>query len=358
MSCVGIITLYCNNNYGNKLQNFATKYILESLGFEVETLVCKGINSPNLKGSFVLKLYKLKKLLLEVGYRVENRKEYQIKKFDKNLNVHFITEKQVDRYSYIFLGSDQIWNPMYLDLHNREDLYRWFFLKEAHREKKIALAASIAVQSIPEEDICLFREGLRSFQYLSVRETSSANLVEAIIGNRPVVLCDPTLAVECDIWLQMCRKPQYIPNRKYVFCYFLGGIGSYKKSIEEQFPGYEIVDILDKKNKLLYTSQIEGFLWYINNAAVIMTDSFHATVFSIQFKKPFWIFPRKNTVDMSSRMVTLLKKLNFSNRYIAGKDHVDFHKNNLDFSYAESIIKEMRIDFINYIKKSTGVTYE
>ena len=61
------------------------------------------------------------------------------------------------------------------------------------------------------------------------------------------------------------------------------------------------------------------FLWLIKNASIICTDSFHATLFSIQFKKEFYVLKRFNDSSKKSqngRLTNLLKKINLENRLI------------------------------------------
>ena len=58
----------------------------------------------------------------------------------------------------------------------------------------------------------------------------------------------------------------------------------------------------------------------IDNAKLVVTDSFHACVFSFIFKKPFLLYNRIGKSDMMSRMDTFLKKFKLERKYIFSKE--------------------------------------
>ncbi|WP_288589859.1 polysaccharide pyruvyl transferase family protein [uncultured Thomasclavelia sp.] len=349
MKRVGIITLYCNDNYGNKLQNFATKKILTNIGFECDTLVCRGANFPNKKGQifeFFTTILK-KKNNFE---KIEKNRESVFKKYNNdNLNIRYIYKTELKKYDYIVIGSDQTWNPYYLT-YNKEALYDWFFGMSVDPTKKLPLSPSISVDTIPDEDKERFINCLKSFEHLSIREKQGAYLIEKMTGILPRVICDPTLALSRKEWEKSAIQPNYLPKKKYIFCYFLGGMNDIAKEFINDKTDYEIIDILDKGNPDIYVSNPNNFLWYIKNASFVITDSFHASVFSIIFGKNFYVFDRKGQVNMSSRIVTLLDNFNIMDRYIRSIDELGLKPTKLDNLYNEKILMKLHSEYVSFLK--------
>ncbi|WP_373269940.1 polysaccharide pyruvyl transferase family protein [Mediterraneibacter gnavus] len=350
MKKIGIVTLYCNNNYGNKLQNYATKKILTKLGFECDTLVCRGINYPNRKGQLVGIFINILKKDTKLD-KIEKRREKKFKKYNKdNLSIKYIYKSKLKRYYYIIIGSDQTWNPYYLT-YNKSGLYDWFFGMSVESSRKVALSPSISVHSIPSEDRERFVKCLKSFKHLSIREKQGASLIEDLIGTLPQVICDPTLALPSEEWEKAIEKPQYLPNKKYIFCYFLGGMNDIAKKFIRNKKDYEIIDILDKNNSEIYVSNPNNFLWYIKNADFIITDSFHASVFSIIFEKEFYVFDRNEQINMSSRIITLLDDFNITDRYIkteSALDNITYLK--LDYLNNKKVLKDLQNRYISFLQ--------
>ncbi len=102
---------------------------------------------------------------------------------------------------------------------------------------------------------------------------------------------------------------------------------------------YKIFNLMDRKNFELYLSRVEEFLYLIDHAELVCTDSFHACVFSILFNTPFLVVNRqqKGVADMTSRLDTLLGLFDMKNRYI------DFNTDKLEQD------KIFHVDF-NHVK--------
>ena len=100
-----------------------------------------------------------------------------------------------EKYDYFSVGSDQVWNPNYVDC------YRWMFLQFTERDQRVALSPSIGMSSLssPYARRQMSR-GLRGFDRLSVRERDGAKLIKQLTGQDATVLVDPTLMVTADSW--------------------------------------------------------------------------------------------------------------------------------------------------------------
>lgn len=187
-------------------------------------------------------------------------------------------------------------------------------------EKRIAYSPSFGVDSIPENLIQKYREGLQDFASLSVREDKGAQIIENLIQKDVKVLTDPTLLLSSEEWINISKKPTgFSMKGEYILQYFLGETTKDQKEtierLEEEYNCSSLC-LLDKNNPLIYVSGPSEFIFLIKNAKLIITDSFHACVFSFLFDKPFIVYPRKGNMEgMMSRISTLLSKYHLERKY-------------------------------------------
>lgn len=318
-----IVTIYDSNpNYGNRLQNYATHTILSQLGFSVETI------------SYGSKIHKSKLLLKRLihaalGYRLTSHKNYwkyhvpKILAFEE-FNRRYIPSYHVNDVSdikasdFFFLGSDQVWNVTWFsDDDIRKDL---FFLTFCKPEQKICLSPSFGFDRIPENWVDFFQEYLSSMSRLSVREISGAALVKELTGRDVPVLIDPSLMLDADQWLHIAKPPRSIScDNPYILTYFLGECSEQRhdeiQHIAHQI-GAKVFNLQDLSQPDLYWCDPGEFLFLVKNAALVLTDSFHASVFSFLFEKPFLVYDREGAeTGMISRISTLLEKFHLERKY-------------------------------------------
>ena len=142
---------------------------------------------------------------------------------------------------------------------------------------------------------------------------------------------------------------------KYILTYFLGDVPQVLDELAKEH-NYKIYNLMDADNLNLYTSRVEEFLWLIDHAELVCTDSFHACVFSIIFNTPFVVVKRqqKGMADMTSRLDTLLGLFGYQNRLI------DFVKITIkadellrmDFSKVKAIQKREIARSTEFLKKA------
>lgn len=328
MKKIGIITIYDENNYGNRLQNYAVQEILKSMDFEVETI--KNINLVN--GENYLK--RAEKVL-------PTRREKFLKFNQENMNntneviFHDAIEKKFhEKYDYFVIGSDQIWNYNFKDRFS--DVV---FASFAPIEKRISFSASFGISNVPKENYNLYN-GLKEMKAISVREKAGAAIVKEITGrDDAVVLIDPTMMLSKEKWMSIMKKPEQLKNKKYILKYFLGNFSEDKQTEIEKFAtenDCEIVDVLDEKS--FYSTGPSEFLYLIKNAYLVITDSFHSCVFSILFNTPFLIYERDQVrmSNMYSRIDTLLDTFQLNSRKFKGK--IDKSLLNVDYSHVDNIL--------------------
>ena len=302
---IGIVTLYGEFNYGNRLQNYALQIVLEKLGNEVTSIVA-------VKDHNIIKRY-LKLFLVKQGKSIHFRSNKERK---RERNFISFTKKYIKTDYYknstkiphnasgaecYVVGSDQVWNPLYWE--NKEDSNELYnFCLGFTDKKKIAYAASFGISKLPEEWENRFRPFIRAFDFISVRENEAINIIKKM-GRQATVVLDPTLLLTEKDWRVI--ESNIINNEKqYALFYFLGEKPEYIQ-VEN---GLDIIDLMDVKSKW-YTCGPGTFVELIDKAKIVYTDSFHATVFSLIFKTPFVVYNRKhsNKSDMSGRIITLLE---------------------------------------------------
>lgn len=219
--------------------------------------------------------------------------------------------KVVDEYDYFVTGSDQVWNPHFADLEK-------LFIKFVPPEKRIAYAASISCPEIPPEDLQSFIDGINGMKAISVREQAGAELIEQLTGRKVEVVADPTMLVAAEKWREIARKPSWLKGDEQILTtYFLGKRPDEVISRLAAEYGLKVVNILDERIFEHYAVAPEEWLWLIDHASLMYTDSFHGTVFSILFRRPFVVAERMGdgcVNKMTSRIDTLLGKFGLEDR--------------------------------------------
>lgn len=341
---VAIVTIE-SENYGNRLQNYALQKIVEELEFNVETLSRKEEqNHTDFRKNIIQFIIQSK------GYKFKQFQKF-IKKSKYYADADTIPAECIDKYVFFITGSDQVWNPHYKFVGKTDLLYGVPYLKS------IAYAASFGVNSLPNEQMAKYIEGLKNIKFISVREYEAARIVEDLTGESPQVVLDPTMLLGAETWRKLEKKPRFmVKKNNFVFVYVLGKYTKKMKSVicKYQSKGYQIIDVNDKN--LLGRSKSIGpqeFLWLIDNAAYMITDSFHGTVFSILFHKKFHLINRCDELNMSSRLNTLLKAAGI----ICDNGNIEesILYESIDYENVEKNISKLRKNSLYYLKRALGL---
>lgn len=239
-------------------------------------------------------------------------------------------EKLENQYDAFITGSDQVWN---VGLGVCDDFYLQFI---KNRKKCISYAASFGVSEIPEEYQADTIRGINHIEYLSIRENSGADIVKSLTGREGYVVMDPVFLLSENYWKEFCAA-SHSPKEKYIFVYptqitdeLLAAVKSIKKKTGYKvvspfwIPGARVVKDLGPKE----------FVRYIRDAEYVVASSFHATAFSLIFKKNLCVVPHKQT---GARVLDLLDELKLSKQCL-WSDAYELH--NIDYTVAECIISQ------------------
>lgn len=347
---IGIITIIDNNNYGNRLQNYALSKTLKKYK-KVQTL-----NNESFSNSKKMYFFrKIKNLRFKGTYSENLRRKENFISFNKNID---FADKMINAFSdskefeYTIVGSDQVWNP---DFGRLRDVDLLTFVEP---EKRISYAASFGINEIPENLKKTVSKELKKFKAISVREDRGKEIVEELSGRKDIeVLVDPTMLLTSEEWDKVSKKPTMLKKDKYILNYFLGELSEERKNEIERIAkenNCEIINILDK-NSPFYECGPSEFLYLEKNAFLICTDSFHSSVFAILYNRPFIIFDReqKNLVNMNSRLETLIKKFKLKDRKFEGK--ITEKNLNHDYTEAYKILEEERKKSDKFLKKALDI---
>jgi len=366
-----------HKNYGGILQNYALQKVLKDMGHEVWTIDRNFNSPPYRKYASIIKRMLLKPFNRNAPIRVwPTKKEEEIitqyiRAFIKN-NIQttekITSTKQLKRLhkKYAFdayiVGSDQVWRPRYSPC-----LTNYFldFLENDHNVKKIAYAASFGVDEweFTQEQTKECARLAKQFHAISVREDSGIELCKKYLGVDAVHLLDPTLLLNKEDYLSLINNASTTPSKGNLFVYILdkdekktnivNEVAKYRNLTPfELLPKQFLIEANKSEIEKCIYPPIEQWLRAFVDAEFIITDSFHGTIFSIIFEKPFLVIGNKKRGI--SRFNSLLDLLNLRQRKIDEVENIDSSilKGKIDDDRIDSLINHLRKKSILFLSKS------
>lgn len=386
---IGIVTfvktLTCN--YGAELQAFALQYKLNSLGYDAEVVnlirtkpsnsrfsetVKKAILTRFTKKNPIEAIYGICLLIKSVIKEKYYNKKYEFQNAEKKKMYAQFFEKKIKHskkeyscesiyteelpYNIYIAGSDQIWN------YNNCDRIDVFFLMFANKinTKRISYAASFSVSSIPDEYKEQYKKWINNIEYISVRENEGVKIVKELTGRDACHVCDPTLLLSKKDWENAFKNEgSIVINNKYVFIYTMSRsdtIFKIAKDIAKRLGNIDIIHV-----PLLYTPNTNDGITRLNNvsppqwinllknAEYVMTDSFHATLFSINFNRPFSVIQNPMS-NLNSRINTILSKFGLLNRIYLDNSKGELPDELLiNYTKINNMIEEWKDDSLSFL---------
>lgn len=371
---IAIMTQPLGRNYGGMMQAYALQKVLKDMGHEVVTINHHAPSKGAVYSLARLGFRLLKKVTGERKQPVNFEKHYSYIFQDTQAFVdqHITQSEYIDNdadlkahfdknsYDAVIVGSDQTWRPMY-----SPNIYNYYldFLEHDTKIKKIAYASSFGVDTweYSAEQTHRCAELAKLFDAISVREQSGMELCEKYLGVESECVLDPTLLLDKEDYLALIGDRYKGARGEGVFTYFLD-TNEEKESAAEQLA--EKLDTFTYKSqaKVSLSAQssgnvddyrmppVEEWLASFANADFVLTDSFHGTVFSIIFNKPF--ISIINIERGGSRFFSLLNELNLSDRIINNIEDItpNLLNSNIDFEEVNKNLdrlKKLSIDFLD-----------
>lgn len=359
---VAYLTRHHISNYGSVLQAFATQRTLEKLGYTpvcidyyradeqpdqlVQTrLLCSPWNTSALKRMVFL-------LTQTPVYRLADYRFAKYRKMLRMTDKRYASEEELradpPAAAIYMTGSDQTWNTVTCG--TLDPVYFLSFLGENAR--KVSYAASFGKAELSPAEKEIIEPLLRQYDEITVREQSGCKLLEDM-GLEGTQVLDPVLLLDGKEWSERISrntlKGQYIlvyqihPNKafeQYTAAFAKrAGLKLYRIS--------HCIHHAVRCGKFLCCPPPEDFLYYIKNAAYLLTDSFHGTAFAVAFNTPFVnVLPKA----YSERIHSLLQLIGCEDRIV--RDYQDFSVMNreIDFSAVNEIIQAERQRSIAVLK--------
>lgn len=363
MKKVGIITLFTLTNYGNRLQVYALSKALEKLDckpceIHYRKKGLKAFIKENIRTNYFfyccLEFFRGIFRRQNISLLMKQNKRIRLcSAFSKKVKGKIISSDTPSIDCYV-CGSDQIWNPRFAGK-------AMYFAEFAHNEKRISYAASFGVSSINEKASVRYKSYLSGIKNISVREKQGAELVKELTGREAEVVIDPTLLLDKNDWNKASKKPKYDVEEKFLLTYFLGEVSDEIKNYVKKISTENNLKVISlekmKRNDYWYNTGPAEFIWLIENASLICTDSFHASVFSIIMESPFIVFKRiyKNN-DMSSRFISLLGMFKLTSRFYENIKAGDEFKK--EYSHIAEILEAERKKACVFLKEALNLTEE
>lgn len=368
MGKYGIISLNIyekDNNWGSILQSYALQEFLLRCGYNVEIVdICPNFIKPNEARYPIVRVFPFHVRLLKNSFRnsVLNFKTYieRDNKFRKFIKTYYkktpkynIKDFPIKEFEGFVIGSDIVWN---IDFTNGFDDLYFCNLPEMNKLNNIAYAPSMCDREFTNDEGQIFTNLLKNFKHISVREKSQVAYVKKFTKSNVEAVVDPTLLLEEKDY------SKFILNRliseDYVLVYtvppdnaLVEAAVKYAKKTGKKVVLIECLNI-QKKNKNCISfnhAGIEEWLTLIKYAHHIFTNSFHACIFSIIFKRQFHAVYRNPGKTKIANLCDSLGICNFSEKNSVYSFDM---KNEIDYDIVYKKLNELKENSIDYLKKS------
>ena len=363
-------------NYGGLLQAFALPFVIQKhIGIPAEQIRYSQQNTDTdlctSKSKKSLSIYQLG--INFFSALTSNKRSIRKESFlefmndiphSRNIYSHETIQQCNSNYEIFICGGDQIWNGEMVGEHL--DVYTLQFVNQG--QKKIAYSPSVAISHMSKQVEDCLGKGLLGIDRISVREKRSLDILKRLSDKKIEVVVDPVLLLNKSEWLEQSRPTKI--NGKYILCYLLGDSVTQRKAVEKiskrlklrivTFPHILLNNV--RKCDLFfgdikdYTSGPRQFLDLINNAEFVITDSFHACVFSMIFETPFIVFERNKPSEkgnMNSRIYDFLEEYHLENQLVNVEKAMNLSRiPEVDYSFAHEHWFHRRNDSIEYLTRA------
>lgn len=372
---VGILTFHNSYNCGSMMQAYAMQVYLKKIGVYSEIIDFSNEGQKNLYSVLFKKItakncikngvlfFHARKIARNYDKYEEFKKRYFILSKEKYTKLQQLTDKE---YVAVIAGSDQIWNVTI------EDGDKAYFLPWIKKARRIAYAPSFGAREIflyadnPTE----YQSYIQRFDYLSAREDNGSRWLKKMVDEEIPVVLDPTLLLDESDYTSIINTKIEIPKR-YIFYYSPGYSGKINKLVKKISKKYKLpVIAFNAKSFYLHGMNFSSFhlpkiedptiyLRLIKEATLVITTSFHGTVFSSIFRKNYWTIKNGEMYRDDDRILSLSRRLDLQDRLISAEFYEDFdymQPKNYE-KYTEKLQIERNYS-INYLTNALKGCYE
>ena len=357
MKKIGILTYHRHENYGAVLQAYALQKKIKSLGYDAEIIdYCSTADLKPFSLRAIVRRGLVPAMKSMVGFVLRTPRRSAFRMFCNNNLVMSKNIKEKDlssleaQYDVFLVGSDNVWN---LEITGFDTAYFLNFVRNSSKKK--SYAASFGSDVFPKEHKNAVGLMLKEFSSILVRENSGKNIVKALSGKESTVVLDPTLLLPSDEWEKMADD-FYAPNEKYIFAYALVPSKKFMNSLHElserthcKVVACAYCTFGDNKIKNLKNLSPEQWIGLIQKSEYVFTDSYHGCIFSIIFKKEFYVF----VSQLGTRIENLLNMCSLENRIIDGSHSLPYEK--IDYESVNALLNEHALNSERALKSELEI---
>lgn len=331
---IGVLTYHSSLNFGAALQAYALQMTLRQLGGAPEVIDYRNaaieerkalVATARHSGGSAKAVTRAAVLSPLMGLKQRAFKRFYRDHLSMGKAI-FTTPAQINEsppsYDRYLIGSDQVWNHR---LNGSDPTYFAHFVSD--RSRVATYAASFGLDEIPLEHSNFYREGIDSIPRISMREPLGAELVHQLTGREAHVHPDPVFLLSAPEWRRLASSARndhfsmglttYFLDREtlarsceYTAKQPLSGLAQTKLA-----GGIRLREVFASRVSVRYDRGPREFLRAIDDAAFVLTDSFHATALSIILDRPFGVI-LKGDVGKDSRILSLLEEFGLKSRVL------------------------------------------
>lgn len=370
---VGQVT-FCGYNYGSVLQCYATQQelekhnaecillvrseagigrVLQSLEFR-SNILYKMIRFPQYNHFFRDSLYQLRKS--DIKSEVSEESKQAINAFiQARICRSSYSWKQLcshEKFDFFISGSDQIWSAHWFITN------RMWFLRFCPKEKRVAWMPSFGGERLEKYNRTTYKKYISDYTFLSVREESGRRIIADLINKEVPVLADPVFLLSASEWRKVAAEQTSLFSHPYIMMFFLdkpSTLAIKQAEMLKKDTGAEILyfayHYADEGN-VLVNGGPERFLQMIDNATVVLTDSFHACAFSAIMHTPFYAFQRNSASGAAQmvRVINLLNEFSLEKRYITTENECAMNIEELPEMLIDTVLYQMKGRIQKYLE--------
>lgn len=368
MKKIDIITLHKVPNYGSVLQTYASEIVFQELGYDTEIIdYCPDRFKTNnrLDDEYKRFSFKYKNCMIKMMFSIIMKKSLRKQQiiFDGFLDKYVNLSERYNSYEELLkappeadiycTGSDQVWNTKT----NGFVEYPFYLAFVKNNKKKIGFSVSFGRTKLEAEEKKAVKPLLEEYSGIGVREKSGVFVLNELGIDNCYNTLDPTLTVNRDYWTSIVSKVQ-MQYSDYILIYEFNNSEKINVVAEKlsKKTGLKIIRISYwyhkkyKNQECIVLPTVEEFLWLINNATYIITNSFHAVAFSTIFQKKFLAIAPK---AFSVRIGDYLKLIGLEDRYISSEDQFEKCLENINYDEVTKILDFEINNTLSYLKKIT-----
>jgi len=343
---IGILTWYFGTNYGAKAQAFALQSVLNKLEFS--TKVIRFLPEDYQKINILASVTSKKNLLNIKNTTALIRRNNKFRNFDKRFSLTAQTKSDSDidnlHLDTVVLGSDAIFNV-------KHPLFNPIYYGVGLHTPKISYAASCEYLEPDYQLSDDIKSSIREMRAVSVRDVNTQELIRNNTGITPVITLDPTFLYN----FHEFNKP--VSNKPYILVYTFSEWNQISSKVKRYARSHdlEIISVGCKcswSDKSYESADEETWISSFRDAELVITDSFHGTVFSIKNKKQILLLGRP---DKSAKINSLLQGFGISREYYqTGEDVEKYLEDTIDYDVVGKIVDQKVAESIKFLKDNIG----